>query len=711
MKIKKISLTNFRSLKRVNCTLGNVNFIFGRNNEGKSSLIYGMEYALSNKSAISGDLATLQRKDTDECSVSIDVEQIGNITRYKKTSNQMNRLNDESVPDKTISKQLSETFGLDYETIGMMFDASRFTKKTKKDQKAFLLKLTGIELDAEKVISYLENPSEEAKNKVRKEVKNVQISIDEIADIYKNFYTERKLANKVYSDLESEIKALKANCIKDKPRELQYIKADIQKIANALKEIEKTLTIYNERVKQKETLEKTIKTGEENYEVGKSRLNEKVPRTQEYIDKMELQNSENLKKKSKNDKDVGIFTATLNSSKNNYARLINNSRVSIDDIVNDESIELLTNIDGIDDENNELIIKKNNNIKEIGILQTKIQNDKLTLTKLQTTKCPLSDAIECNYDKSDMISQLEKNIETWSKSIEKMEKENKEIDETVISNIKKIIKFCKTKLDLINKENKEINDSLELNAKKKKAIEGQIKIVEWLESSKKELDIRRKELSSIEIPKIDGLLEKKQELETSKENFEKEQKMAEKYADEQRIINKKEKELESKKEEVELLKYLVDEFAPNGVRSRILKKIIAPIVSIANERLEILTNGYSLDFDFDEDFDIYVTTKTGKLPFEQLSISEQLRLQIIIQDTINQLTNVGLMVIEEAGLLDDENFIQLLDLIKEIAPTYDNIFIVATKEKEDVVKISESIYSVSDDVQVFFIENNEVFKM
>ena len=84
MKIKKISLTNFRSLKRVNCTLGNVNFIFGRNNEGKSSLIYGVEYALSNKSAIASDLATLQRKDTDECSVSIDVERIGNITRYKK---------------------------------------------------------------------------------------------------------------------------------------------------------------------------------------------------------------------------------------------------------------------------------------------------------------------------------------------------------------------------------------------------------------------------------------------------------------------------------------------------------------------------------------------------------------------------------------------------------------------------------------------------
>lgn len=711
MKIKKISLTNFRSLKRVNCTLGNVNFIFGRNNEGKSSLIYGVEYALSNKSAIASDLATLQRKDTDECSVSIDVERIGNITRYKKTSAQMNRLNEESVPDKTIAKQLYETFGLDYETIGMMFDASSFTKKSKKDQKAFLLKLTGIELDAEKVISYLDKPSEEAKEKVRKEIKNAQISIDEIADIYKVFYAERKTVNKVYTDLENEVKALKGNSIKDKPREIQYIKADIQKIATALKEIEKTLTIYNERVKQKETLEKTIKTGEENYEVGKGRLNEKVPRTQEYIDKMEVQNNENLKKKSKNDKDVGLFTATLNSSKNSYVRLINNSRISLDDIVNDSTIELLDNIDGIDDTNNELLIKKNNNTKEIGILQTKIQNDKLTLTKLQTTKCPLSDAIECNYDKSGMISQLEKNIESWEKSIKKMEQENKEIDEIIISNTKRVIKFCKTKLDIINEENKQINDSLELNAKKKKAIEGQIKIVEWLENSKKELDIRKKELASIEIPKIDGLLEKKQELEMSKENFEKEQKMAEKYADEQRIISKKEKDLEIKKAEVELLKYLVDEFAPNGVRSRILKKIIAPIVDMANERLAILTNGYSLEFNFDDDFDIYVTTKTGRLLFEHLSISEQLRLQIIIQDAINQLTNVGLMVIDEAGLLDDENFIQLLDLIKEIAPTYDNIFIVATKEKDDVVKMSENIYSVGDDVQVFFIENNEVFKM
>ena len=97
--------------------------------------------------------------------------------------------------------------------------------------------------------------------------------------------------------------------------------------------------------------------------------------------------------------------------------------------------------------------------------------------------------------------------------------------------------------------------------------------------------------------------------------------------------------------------------------------------------------------------------------FEQLSVSEKLRIQIIIQDAINCLKNVGLMVIDEVGLLDDGNFIALLDLIKELAPSYGNIFIVGTKEKDKVVSVSEHLYNVADDVSVFYLENNEVSKL
>lgn len=709
MRLKKLSLINWRSLSAAKMPLSNVNFIFGKNNEGKSSIIYGAEYALTNGTSISNDLLTFQKDGTNECGTYVELDEVGSISRYRKTANQINRLNNSPVPDKDISATLEKAFGLDYDTISIMFDSSKFTQMDKKSQKAFLLRLTGIALNAEKIIEYMDAPKLPAQEYVRNEIGDKVLTIDDLESVYNSFYKARKEKNKTFKEVKSTLEVQQKALPQDKPREMQYIKEDLDKIVVALKEIEKTITIYNERMTQKKKLEEVIQKGDENWKIMTDKLNPSIPHEKKDIENIEKDIQNALSEKSALDKEFGILSSSISS----ISKVLSSYgiTVDIDELMSDETLELVEDVATINSENTMLLNEKSTNSQELGSLETNIKNAKGMIEKLSTTKCPLSAAIECNYDKKPMLAEIEKNIQDWNKASETLKKRNTEIDDIVIRNNKILLKKSKNDFIVVENKTKELSEKIEKLNANKKAIEGQIKIVEWMESAKVGLDARKEELANLQIPSIDGLMEKKKEYEEKQAMFLEEQKIAEKYLKDVAAIKDSEKRKDGLQLEVDLLEYLVKEFAPNGVRSRILQKIIAPIQNISNQRLAILSKGYSLEFNFDKDFDILVTNKTGTFPFEQLSISEKLRIQIIIQDAVNCLKNVGIMVIDEVGLLDDENFISLLDLIKEIAPSYGNIFIVGTKDKENVVKVSEHLYNTADDVSVFYLENNEVFKL
>ena len=709
MRLKKLSLINWRSLSEAKMPLSNVNFIFGKNNEGKSSIIYGAEYALINRTPVSNDLISLQKEGTKESGVFVDIDGVGSISRYRKTASQINRLNEISVPDKDIVSTLQNSFGLDYDTIAIMFDSSKFTMMNKKDQKAFLLRLTGIALNAEKVIEYMDNPTDEAKDIVKREVGDRTLTIDDLESVYNSFYAKRRVVNKDLKDIKSTLKVQQESLPKDKPRELSYIKADLEKVVNALKEIEKTIVIYNERVAQKTKIETSIKKGMENIDIVKAKIDDKIPHTKEDIDKIDKENEVLLKEKSELDKQNGVLSSTITNTLRAITSITPN--VTVDNIMSDDSIAIGEDITSLNANTTLLLNEKSANAQELGGLEANIKSAKAMIEKLSTTQCPLSAAIECNYDKKPMLKEINDNIDAWTKKVTTIKKRNEEIDDIVIKNNKIIIKTTKSNLVDVEKKIKELSTKIETNNQNKKVIENQIKCIEWLDNAMVGIDNCKKELNELEVPKIEGLMEKKKEYEDKQAMFVEEQKLAEKYAKDVATIKETKNKCTTLDNNAKLYDYLVNEFAPNGVRSRFLKKIIAPVVDMANKRLDILASGYSLEFNFDKDFDIYVTTKTGKLLFEQLSVSEKLRIQIIIQDAINCLKNVGLMVIDEVGLLDDGNFIALLDLIKELAPSYGNIFIVGTKEKDKVVSVSEHLYNVADDVSVFYLENNEVSKL
>ena len=62
------------------------------------------------------------------------------------------------------------------------------------------------------------------------------------------------------------------------------------------------------------------------------------------------------------------------------------------------------------------------------------------------------------------------------------------------------------------------------------------------------------------------------------------------------------------------------------------------------------------------------------------------------------------MVIDEAGILDKDNFIKLTSLLDTIKDNYDSIFVLATKEECDAIDFKNSI-SNSDKTKTFFIED------
>jgi hypothetical protein len=164
-------------------------------------------------------------------------------------------------------------------------------------------------------------------------------------------------------------------------------------------------------------------------------------------------------------------------------------------------------------------------------------------------------------------------------------------------------------------------------------------------------------------------------------------------------------QLAQTEEQVQLYEYLVKEFSPKGVKTRILQQIISPIETYCNEKLAVLTNhSYRVKFELNNGFEVLVENQNGIINLNSLSNSEKMRLGIIFQDAINSLTGVRILFIDNAEILDAENTNLLLELLETVKDNYDSVFIIMTNEDKMVLtslkKISES--------KVFFVEGGVV---
>ena len=628
MKVNRVQIKNFRSISEADCSLSKVNFITGANNVGKSSFVNAIEYAMINKCTFANKLQEMRKKKDgnsfDGIAVAAEVTNFGNIMRYCKTGNQINRFNGEVITDTKIEDLFVKEFNFGYPTMEIMFDASRFTSMTPKEQKSFLLKLTGISLNANTIISYMDNPSEEAKVKVR-EVIQGNMSIDDFEKVYKQFYSDRTSEKRKLQDIQkrrSGFENVVSQKIETNETE-EEIKLGLEKLRKEIDECTKIIAVAIEREKAKKELEEKINKGKTNIQLVKDKLDTNVGNSKEDVDRLEKEIVALDKDKTANDRELGACKEAI------------------------------------------VRFKK---LKE----------------KLNTDKCPLSDRLICNANKQPLIDEFDTQISFY---------ENKQ----------------KELLAKIEKETKEIVEKKEIQNKIRKNIEYMI----WIENNTNILKAREEEIKNIEVPNV---VEKKER----KEFLQKEWNSRNEILNALLNAKKMDKLLkETKAEETKvvnnivLYEYLVKEFEANGIRSRILKKIIEPLQVEAAKEMEMLESNASLKFSIDgEGFEVLIENETGVVPLEQLSASEKLRAQIVIQDIVNKLTGVGILVIDEASILDKDNFKKLIELLNTIEHSYGTIFVAITTNKKEIQENANLLLSCCNgDSSIFWVEDGTVSKI
>lgn len=285
----------------------------------------------------------------------------------------------------------------------------------------------------------------------------------------------------------------------------------------------------------------------------------------------------------------------------------------------------------------------------------KIYQDQTTglesvLNKLSTPICPLSDKLVCKTDKTAIENDLKKQLENNKKEILCL----KEDSDKII----KILEDKKKETDILRKQINLMAD-YDRYIGEKKAFEEEIKKIKVESKTDLEKNIKQ----------VEDLIAKQEVVKTEKEAFVK-------YKAKLEVLTKQYAE---QVENVAFFEYMVKEFSPKGVKTKVLESIMAPVEKHCNEVLKRLTNdAYSITIDLSNGFEILIQNKSGVVEYNYLSKSEKLRIGFVIQDAINKLTNADVLIIDDIETLDADNMNLFFDLLNKIKDEYDSIFISFT---------------------------------
>ena len=345
----------------------------------------------------------------------------------------------------------------------------------------------------------------------------------------------------------------------------------------------------------------------------------------------------------------------------------------------DKSIDIAKSEETIFDyitEINSLETKLDAKKEVISVRKSSVKNFEAMLKKLSTPNCPLSDRLVCTADKAPLTKEFESEIVKNKKEIEKASEE--------------VVR---------------INKSLTELKEKKKTIEVQVKLSADLHSLKEQEKSLEKDIKAIKVEDVAHVSSEIEKIDARIEALNKDTNTHQEWVKSKAAFDKLIKDLSLAEKDYSLYEYLVKEFGPKGVKSRILEKIIKPIEKQCNDTLFTLTDGiYSISFDFTNGFDIMIGHKAGMVNVKYLSTSEKLRVGIAIQDVINRLTNARVLLIDDGDILDKKNAKLLRELLEKIEPNYDSIFVIATMSLAEAKDIFESV----EDSAIYFIEDGRV---
>ena len=128
-------------------------------------------------------------------------------------------------------------------------------------------------------------------------------------------------------------------------------------------------------------------------------------------------------------------------------------------------------------------------------------------------------------------------------------------------------------------------------------------------------------------------------------------------------------------------------FAPEGVRSVVLQKVLKPLEALANKKGKRLRSDFEISFEAENGLTVFCTFDGKKLRVDELSSGEKLFVSTLLCYVINEIKDTNILVIDDAERLDKENFRNFVKMFVEDG-NIDNIIVACAehKETEDVAK-------------------------
>ena len=265
----------------------------------------------------------------------------------------------------------------------------------------------------------------------------------------------------------------------------------------------------------------------------------------------------------------------------------------------------------------------------ISAFQTNNQLFEKTLQSLTKPICPISEKLRCTTDKTQLKDEL---IQTIRKNQEEIKKNQA------------FIARCEEQVKMRDKIIQEYDD-MNLKYLQKESILKQIAAIVL-----PDIPAKPKEEPAVDYESKKRELNGKIAIWTEYEGY---------------LANKK--QLEAEQKSLSDLELCVSLFAvKQGIRPMIIQKVLTPFETMLNEKAANIRKDFQVKFLCEDGIEIYVAPRsgTGLLSMQKVSTGEFVFVAYLLMSVVNELTNVGIIMIDSVDKLDEQYLTVLLDLLE-----------------------------------------------
>jgi hypothetical protein len=295
-------------------------------------------------------------------------------------------------------------------------------------------------------------------------------------------------------------------------------------------------------------------------------------------------------------------------------------------------------------------------------------NYESTLGNLATSKCPISDMLVCNTDKTVVKAELEGLLKDVTEQMAKLEDQTEELQRII----------AKRKL-----RDSEYRQQVKEYQKKLLA-------TQRLEDLKKLNLAEPKEFDNTELISLESQNAKLVSEYQAAIAYETTQAAKEEVV----VLTKK----------VEIYNNILEQLAPkSGIKQILIEQATQPLTEYMNEQIVKLLPDRAIHVDTDKGLEFMVADETdGIIGINALSTSEKLRVALIIQDMLNELSGFRILMIDNIDSFDNDTFKSVFDYITDESTLsrHDNIFIAGLPNAA-IVKLVSAIGSTVELKEIY----------